>query len=127
MKSKLSRIVSILLLAVPFSIVAQDIEQIDPVSVSPEIFTVVLENEHVRVIEYTLAPGQRDEWHTHPPKASYVLQHGTLRITTEDGTSFLTEEKPRAASWMGTLGRHYAENVGTTSVRILLIEVKAAE
>jgi quercetin dioxygenase-like cupin family protein len=98
---------------------------IDPVAVSPDIFKVLLENEHVRVVEYTLVPGQRDEWHTHPPKMSYVISGGTLRITPEDGPSFITEEGQGAASWMEALGRHYAENVGQTPVRILLVEVKS--
>ena len=62
---------------------------IDAVAVSPDRFKILLENQHVRVIEYVLLPGQRDEWHTHPPKVSYVVTGGTLRITTEDGESFL--------------------------------------
>ena len=99
---------------------------IDPVSVSPDRFKILLENPHVRVVEYTLLPGERDQWHTHPPKVSYVVSGGTLRITTEDGQSFLTDEKAGAASWMDTLGRHFATNVGKTPVRIVLIEIKAA-
>ncbi len=115
-----------LLVGAPLAASGQQVAEIDPVTVSPAIFKILLENEHVRVVEYTLAPGQRDEWHTHPPKMSYVLSGGTLRITTEDGPSFLTEEGQGAASWMEALGRHYAENVGQTPVRILLVEVKAA-
>jgi len=110
----------------PAALAAQSAEEIDPVDVSPDRFTVLLENEHVRVLEYTLEPGQRDDWHTHPPKVSYVVSPGTLRITTADGESFLTEESP-GAGWMDALGRHYAENVGDTTVRIALIEVKAAK
>ncbi len=126
MKASTFMIVPFLLLAFPVAVSAQALNEIDPVSVSPEIFRVILENEHVRVIEYTLAPGQRDEWHTHPPKVSYVLDQGTLRITEDNGNSFLAEENYGAASWMDSLGRHYAENVGQTPVRILLLEVKAA-
>ncbi len=100
--------------------------QVDPVVVSPERFTVLLENSHVRVVEYVLLPGQRDQWHTHPPKVSYVVAGGTLRITTEDGRSFLATEKRGSATWMDALGRHFAENVGKTPVRILLVEVKSA-
>lgn len=102
------------------------ITAIDAVLVSPDRFKVLLENEHVRVIEYALLPGERDQWHTHPPKVSYVVTGGTLRITTEDGQSFLTEEKAGSATWMDALGRHYAQNVGNTPVRIVLVEVKSA-
>ena len=99
---------------------------IDPVSVSPRQFKVLLENEHVRVVEYVLAPGERDDWHTHPPKVSYVVSGGTLRITTDDGQSFLSEEKEGTATWMGALGRHFAQNVSKTPVRIVLTEIKSA-
>jgi quercetin dioxygenase-like cupin family protein len=73
-----------------------------------------------------LRPGERDQWHTHPPKVSYVVTGGTLRITTEDGQSFLTDEKAGSATWMDALGRHFGENVGKTPVRIVLIEIKGA-
>jgi quercetin dioxygenase-like cupin family protein len=97
---------------------------IDAVAVSPDRFKVLLENEHVRVIEYVLLPGERDQWHTHPPKVSYVVSEGTLRITTADGQSFLSDEKAGTATWMETVGRHFAPNVGKTPVRIVLIEIK---
>jgi len=105
---------------------AQDAIEIDPVQASPEIFSVLLENEHVRVLRYELAPGEKDQWHTHPPKVSYVVAGGQLRITTGDGESFVVDEDTDSASWMDELGRHYAENISQTPVRILLVEVKAA-
>lgn len=114
-------------LLLPIMAIAQKQNEIDPVAVSPEKFSVVLENEHVRVIEYALNPGERDDWHTHPPKLSYVLDSGNLRITTAEGESFIVEERSGSASWMGALGRHYAENIGDTLVRVLLVEVKASE
>ena len=99
---------------------------IDAVSASPDKFKVLLENDHVRVVLYELLPGERDEWHTHPPKVSYVVAGGTLRITTGDGQTFLSEEKAGSTSWMGELGRHFAQNVGSTPVRIVLTEIKGA-
>ena len=99
---------------------------IDALTASPGNFKLLLENEHVRVLEYTLAPGQRDEWHTHPPKVSYVVSGGKVRVTTEDGKSFVADEEAGTASWMGALGRHFVENVGTTTVRVVLTEVKCA-
>jgi len=100
--------------------------QIDAVIASPDKFRMLLENEHVRVVEYTLEPGARDQWHTHPPKVSYVVTGGTLRITTDDGRSFLTDEKEGSVAWMDALGRHFAENVGKTPIRIVLVEVKSS-
>ena len=99
---------------------------IDAVTASPDRFKVLLENQHVRVVEYVLLPGERDQWHTHPPKVSYVVSGGTLRITTDDGQSFLSDEKIGSATWMDNLGKHFAQNVGKTPVRIVLVEVKNA-
>ena len=121
---------ALVLLLFPLSAVGQappgPVTQIDAVVVSPDRFKVLLENPHVRVVEYVLLPGEHDQWHTHPPKVSYVVSGGTLRITTEDGESFLTEEKAGSATWMDTLGRHFATNVGKTPVRIVLVEIKSA-
>src|SRR5687768_8647160 len=83
-------------------------QAIDAVRASPDRFRVLLDNPEVRVVEYVLQPGQRDEWHTHPAKVSYVVNGGTLRITLADGTSIVSEEKQGTAQWMNTLGRHYA-------------------
>ncbi len=101
-------------------------QAIDAVRVSPDRFRVLLDNTEVRVVEYVLQPGQRDEWHTHPAKVSYVVNGGTLRITLADGTSVVSEEWQGTAQWMNTLGRHYATNIGKTPVRIVLVEVKNA-
>src|SRR5690349_5789576 len=103
---------------------SQVAEAIDPVAVSPDRYKVLLENDHVRVVEYALGAGERDEWHTHPPKVSWVLGGGKLRITMADSASFEAEEKEGSATWMRDLPRHYARNVGTSPVRIILVEPK---
>ena len=105
---------------------SQSSAAIDPVTVSPDRYTVLLNNDQVRVVKYTLRPGERDQWHTHPPKVSYVVSGGELRIHMADGTSFPASEKAGTASWMDALPRHYAENVGSTTVTIVLTEVKSA-
>lgn len=101
--------------------------QIDPTVVSPEMYKVLLENEHVRVVSYEILPGQQDQWHTHPAKVSYVVSGGTLRIHLDDGSSFVVDEKTDNAGWMGSVGKHYAENIGQTVVKIVLVEVKSVD
>jgi quercetin dioxygenase-like cupin family protein len=100
---------------------------LDPVAESPEMYTVILENEFVQVIEYEIGPGQRDNWHTHPAKVSYVVNPGQLRITTDTGESFDAEEIQGSARWLGEVGKHYGENTGTIPVRIVFVEVKGAQ
>lgn len=102
-------------------------EQIDPVTSSPDMYRVLLENEHVRVVRYQLEPGERDEWHTHPAKVSYVITGGTLRITLADRNSFVVDEHTDSASWLGAIGKHYGENIGSDTVRIILVEIKSVD
>lgn len=101
-------------------------KEIDALTASPANFALLLENEHVRVLEYVLLPGEQDKWHTHPPKVSYVLTGGTLEIHLDDGTMFVADEKSGTADWAGVRGKHYVKNIGSTAVRILLVEDKAA-
>ncbi len=119
-------LVPIALVAVMLGGPSRSAETIDAVAVAPDEFAVKLDNDDVRVIEYEIRPGQQEPWHTHPPKVSYVLTGGTLRIRLKDGTSFDVTETPGETSWRAALGPHHAENIGTTPVRILLVEVKAA-
>lgn len=97
---------------------------IDAVKASPGIFKILLENEHVRVIEYSLKPGEKDEWHTHPAKSSYVVSSGKLKVHLENGETILADEKAGTASWMDYVGKHYVENIGSTTVTIVLTEIK---
>jgi quercetin dioxygenase-like cupin family protein len=104
----------------------QDLE-IDPVKVSPDLYEVQLENEHVRVIEYSIPPGEKDNWHTHPAKVSYVVSGGSLRITTAEGESFVVQEETGSSSWFGAVGKHFGENVGATTVQIVFTEIKGVK
>ncbi len=103
-----------------------DSTEIDFAVVSPGQAKVLLENEYVRVIEYSLKPGEKDTPHTHPPKSSYVISGGMLRVYPEGGEPFDAEEVKGMAEWSGRVGKHYVENIGNTTVTILLTEVKAA-
>ena len=124
MKSKILFVIFGLTLSA-YSTAQQHPNHADPTEVSPENYKVLLENEHVRIVEYVINPGEKDAWHTHPPKASYIVSGGKLRITPEGADSFVVQEDPGNATWMGALGRHFGENVGTTPVHIVLVEIKS--
>jgi hypothetical protein len=105
---------------------AQDTNEIDVIEVSPDKCNLLMENEYVRVFEYIIAPGEKDNPHTHPPKSYYVVEGGTLRVYPENGEPFDAEEQQGAAEWGDYVGKHYVENIGTTTVKLLVTEVKAA-
>lgn len=121
-------VISLFLAAISSAASAQTpAEEIDPVVVSPDMYKVLLENQHVRVVEYEVLPGQKDNWHTHPAKVSYIVAGGSLRITPEQGESFIVEEKTGSTTWFEAVGKHFGENVGQTPVRIVFVEIKGAE
>ena len=99
-------------------------EELDAVLASPSFYKILFENEHVRVIKYTIEPGQRENWHTHPAKVAYVLSGGSLKITTDGGESFVVQEDKGSVRWLGAVGRHFGENVGNTRIDVVFVEVK---
>lgn len=99
-------------------------QNIDPVKILPDKFKILLENKHVRVVQYSLKPGEKDDWHTHPAKSSYVVSGGKLKVYLENGEIIIAEEQTGTASWMDYVGKHYVENIGTTTVTIVFTEIK---
>jgi quercetin dioxygenase-like cupin family protein len=110
-----------ILLAQPAPARSQDI---DPVSVSPDKYKILLENDHVRVVEYAINPGDSDKPHTHPPKVSYVAAGGKLRINPGDAPSFISDDATGEVSFRGVTPGHFVTNIGTTPVKIVLFEIK---
>ena len=97
---------------------------VDAVKVSPNIYKVLMENEHVRMVELTAKPGERDEWHSHPPMAAYFLTDAKLKLYTPDGESVEKEGKAGQSLWQERVKMHSMENIGTTDAQILLVELK---
>lgn len=112
---------------VPLAVFADAGEELDPVKISPDFYKLKFENEHVRVIEYEIEPGEVEKWHTHPTKLGYVISGGKLKITTDAGDSFVVEEKAGEVRWMNAVGKHRGENVGDTTIKLVVVEIKAAD
>ncbi|WP_336518547.1 hypothetical protein [Pollutibacter soli] len=100
---------------------------IDGFKISPDNFKLLLENEHVRVLEYTLKPGAKDEPHTHPAKSSYVVSGGKIKVYLENGETMIFDEKAGTANWSDYVGKHHVENIGNSTVRIIITEIKALQ
>lgn len=103
---------------------AIDTLNIDIVQSSPNQARVLMENEHVRIVEYAVKPGEKDVWHTHPPRSSYVVSGGKVKVYTENAEPKISEVVTGASSWAGQGTKHYVENVGDTDIKIILTEIK---
>jgi quercetin dioxygenase-like cupin family protein len=99
---------------------------VDGLVSSPANFKLLLENDHVRVLQYTLPPGALDHWHTHPPRVGYVLSGAKIRVTEADGSHEDYDEKTGETYWAGFSPLHDTLNVDTRPYIALLVEVKGA-
>lgn len=95
----------------------------DSAAVNPNTVTVKLDNAQVRVLESTLKPGQKEQLHSHPASVIYVLEGGKIRNHTPDGKTTETELAAGATVYREPL-THWAENIGTTTVHLILVELK---
>jgi len=99
---------------------AQDIAK-----VAPEHTKILLENDAVRVVQTTLAPGEKDPVHTHPAGWYYVVSPGTMKITFADGKTATWESEAGEGGWLQTKAPHADENVGKATIVWVLVEVKS--
>ena len=118
---RLTPVLCILALAFMFAVIPALAQ--DPVKVAPQAFKEILNNSEVRVLEYSSKPGQKEAMHSHPAVLLYVIQGGKLKSTAPDGTSKEIEYKAGDIQWREAI-THTGENVGTTEMKSLLIEVK---
>ena len=95
----------------------------DPVKVAPNVYRVVFENERVRVLEAKAKKGQKSAMHKHPSNFVYVLESGQAKFTSPDGKTQKVQMKAGDALWFDEQ-EHASENVGTTTARALIVELK---
>ena len=94
----------------------------DAATVTPKVAKVKLENDRVRVLEFTSDPGDREDWHFHPAFVVYVVSGGTLRLTTPDGRSKDEDFKPGQILYREPV-IHTTENIGQTRLHAILVEL----
>jgi quercetin dioxygenase-like cupin family protein len=97
----------------------------DPVKLSPQYYTVRLDNARVRVLEYRLKPGQKEVMHSHPEGIVYALADATVRTTLPDGSSSEHRSLKGDVLWRDAV-THAAENVGPTEAHYLAVELKSS-
>jgi quercetin dioxygenase-like cupin family protein len=113
----------LLLFAVALMFAAMPALAQDPVKAAPEAFKERLNNSEVRVLEYSSKPGQKEALHSHPAIILYIIQGGKFKSTLQDGTFKEVEYKAGDIQQREAV-THTGENVGTTELKALLIEVK---
>ena len=85
---------------------------------------VLLENGCVRVQYHDVAVGQTIPMHSHPNYVVYTLEPFKARISLKDGTQRISQRKGGEAYWNEPI-THSVENLGSTPVHNLIIELKS--
>jgi len=95
----------------------------DPLVVNSKSIALKLENSRVRVLEATLEPGVKEKMHSHPAYVIYVIAGGKVRNHSADGTVTETNFRAGDVIYRDPI-RHWAENIGNTTIRLELVELK---
>jgi quercetin dioxygenase-like cupin family protein len=95
----------------------------DPLKTNPNVYHLMFENETVRVLHVSVAPGGKTTMHEHPDNAVILLQDAKMRFTGTDGKSQDVELKANEAMW-SPAGKHMGENIGKEPIDGVIIELK---
>ena len=95
-----------------------------PEEVSPDVYQVVLENDDVKVLNVTFAPGQGDNVHEHGVITYYGIKGGKLQNTLPDGTVKEMEVPDGFVGHGNNIVKHQMENVGDDTVKVIIVEHK---
>jgi hypothetical protein len=106
-------------------------ETLDALLAAPRHHRLILENDHVRVLDTRIAPGETVPVHTHRwPAVNHI--HGWSDFVRRDAEGKVlvdTRGKPAPASlpfvvWSEPLPPHTLENVGAVELRVISVEIK---
>lgn len=94
----------------------------DPIANNPEFYSVMFENDRVRVLEYLDAPGDATAPHSHPDSVMITLTAFSRRLRTND-REVDVEIPALQARWLDEQ-EHCGKNTGTTSTHTIFVELK---
>ena len=95
----------------------------DPLVVNAKTLRLKFENARVRVLKATLKPGEKENLHSHPSYLFYVIDGGKVRNHSVDGKVSEAEFKAGDVIYRDPL-THWSENIGTTTIHLILVELK---
>ena len=116
-------IISATIAAVSFIVTPSSVWAQDPAVVQSKTVKLKFENERVRVLEAELPPGTKEQVHSHPAYVIYVMAGGKVRNYAADGKITEAELKTGDVLYREPL-THAAENIGTTTMHMILVELK---
>jgi hypothetical protein len=95
----------------------------DPVKVDPKHYTVIFENDQVRVLKIHYGPHEKSVMHVHPDAVVVYETDAHMKMTTPDGKSVDASGKAHDSMWTAA-GSHLPENLSDKPVDAVLVELK---
>lgn len=95
---------------------------IDPVQSNPALYSVIFENDRVRVLEYRDQPGDESVPHDHPDSVMVTLSAFT-RVLSSGERSVDVRMPADTARWLGAQN-HSGHNTGDTETHCIFVELK---
>ena len=109
----------------------QSIDSLDALIAAPNHHKLLFENERVRVLYTSIPAGDKVPVHTHRwPSVLYIQSRGEFVRCDENGKVLLDSrtveafKTPSEVLWSQPLPPHTLENVGSTSIDIIAVELK---
>jgi hypothetical protein len=106
-------------------------EELDALVAASGNHTLLFENDAVRVLDTLVRPGRVVPLHSHQwPSVNYLLSWSDFIRRDASGAILLDshnlsqQPKPGAAFWGSALPPHTLENVGTSDLRVITVELK---
>ena len=107
--------------------------ELDAVAAAPDNHAVLLENDHVRVLEVTMAPREVEALHHHRwPSVLYVMEAGHFIDRDAAGEVIVDTRELDAfpplpfTMWKDAEAPHSVENLSDAPIRLIRVELKQA-
>lgn len=105
--------------------------ELDALSAAPAHHRLLFENDHVRVLETIIPPGERTNVHTHCWPATQFVKSASHVVRYDDQGGVLFDSRKAGTMlennivrWGEPLPPHSLENVGTAELRVISVEIK---
>ena len=98
-------------------------QEYDPLRVAPNKYKVVFENDRVRVLAFHGRPNEKWGLHAHPDAVVISLSEYTVRNVIVGAEPTVRQGTPGDVAW-SPAKLHTGENIGSTDMDCILVELK---
>lgn len=95
----------------------------DAAKVDPKHYTVMKENEEVRILKVHYGPHEKSVMHSHPNSVAVFLTDSTIHFTLPDGKTMDEKVKAGDARYVPAQA-HLPEDQGDKPLELILVELK---